>query len=241
MTCIIVDDEPLARAEMEALIRDASDVEILANFSNALSAKEFLAEHQVDLVFLDIEMPMLSGLELAREFQKNTLTIFTTAHAGYALESYELDAIDYLLKPFNKERLERAISKAKQYKTLLSADTEKSTIEGNTADFLIIRSDRKFHRINFENILFIEGLKDYVVLHTQTQKLITAMNLKTLHQKVPQALFFRVSKSYIVNIKFIDSFDHNSIFIGKHEIPLGIAYKKEFFKSYSGGFLDFDL
>jgi len=240
MNCIIIDDEPLARDEMEAMIRDVSDLEISGSFSNAISAKVFLSQNDVDILFLDIEMPMVSGLEFARDLPKNILTIFTTAYPQYALESYELDAIDYLLKPFSKDRLEKAISKTKYYKTLLSADTEKNTVEGNTARFLVIKSDRKFYRINFENILYVEGLKDYVIIYTPSQKLITAMNLKTFHQKLPQDLFIRVSKSFIVNMNHIDSFDHNSIFIGKHDIPLGVVYKKDFFKSYAGGFLNSD-
>lgn len=241
MNCIIIDDEPLARAEMAAMIKDVSDLEISGSFSNAIVAKDFLSKNEVDILFLDIEMPMVSGLEFARDLPKNILTVFTTAYPQYALESYDLDAVDYLLKPFSKDRLEKAISKTKYYKILLSADTEKNTVEGNTAQFLVIKSDRKFYRINFENILYVEGLKDYVVIYTQTQKLITAMNLKTFHQKLPQDIFFRVSKSYIANMNHIDSFDHNSVYIGKNEIPLGIVYKKDFFKCYAGGFFNFDV
>ncbi|MBH2004773.1 MAG: response regulator transcription factor [Sphingobacteriia bacterium] len=235
MNCIIVDDEPLARQEMEALINDVSDLEILGAFSNAPTAIGFLKTNSIDLVFLDIEMPMVTGLEFAAQLSKNTLVIFTTAYPKYALESYELDAIDYLLKPIEKQRLGKAINKAKLYKNLLSEDTEKNTLEGNTGDFMIIKSERRFHKINFVDIRFIEGLKDYVVIYTGNQKLITAMNLKTIHQKMPQHLFLRVSKSYVININFIDSFDHHNIYLGETEIPLGDVYKKGFFKLYSGG------
>lgn len=238
MNCIIVDDEPLARLEMQALINDVSDLEILGMFQNAPAAINFLKTSAVDVIFLDIEMPMVTGLEFATQLSKETLIIFTTAYQKYAFESYELDAIDYLLKPVENKRLEKAINKAKLYKNLLSDETEKSTIEGNTEDFLFIKSDRRFYRINFVDIRFIEGLKDYVVIHTANQKLITAMNLKTIHQKLPQHLFFRVSKSYVVNTCLIDSFDHHSIYLGENEIPLGEVYKKEFFKLYSGGALN---
>jgi DNA-binding LytR/AlgR family response regulator len=238
MNCIIVDDEPLARQEMQALINDVSDLEILGKFPNAPAAIKFLKANAVDVIFLDIEMPMVTGLEFAAQLPKNTLVIFTTAYPKYALDSYELDAIDYLLKPIEKTRLVKAINKGKLYKNLLSEDTEKSTLEGNTEDFLIIKAERRFYKINFADIRFIEGLKDYVVIYTGNQKLITAMNLKTVHQKLPQQLFLRVSKSYVVNINFIDSFDHHNIYLGETEIPLGEVYKKDFFRLYSGGALN---
>lgn len=235
MNCIIVDDEPLAREEMQALIKDVSRIDILGKFANAPTALNFLKNNEVDLIFLDIEMPMVTGLEFAARLPRQTLTIFTTAYPQYALKSYELDAIDYLLKPIEKARLERAIIKAEIYSKLLSEDPEKNTIEANTVDFLLVKSDRRFHRINFADIRYIEGLKDYVVIYAGNQKFITAMNLKTIHQKIPQHLFIRVSKSYVVNINYIDSFDHRSIFLGATEIPLGEVYKKDFFSIYSGG------
>jgi DNA-binding LytR/AlgR family response regulator len=240
MNCIIVDDEPLARAEMEALIKEVSNLTILGKFANAPTALKFLQENEVDLIFLDIEMPMVSGLEFAAQLPKNTLLIFTTAYPKYALKSYELDAIDYLLKPIDKSRLEKAIEKAKLYSKLLSDETEKNIVETNTADFMLIKSDRRFHKINFVDIKYIEGLKDYVVLYSRNQKLITAMNLKTIHLKLPQDIFLRVSKSYVTNINYIDSFNHHTIYIGENEIPLGDVYKKDFFKLYLGGSLNYE-
>ena len=240
MNCIIIDDEPLARAEMRSLIKEASTIEILGDFSNALTALEFLKTKDVDLIFLDIEMPLVTGLEFAEQLPKQSLIIFTTAYSQYALKSYELDAIDYLLKPIEKHRLEKAIRKAELYNQLLSQSTIKNTIESNTNDFLFIKSDRRFYKLNFEEIKFIEGLKDYVVIHTKTQKLITAMNLKTTHQKLPAQNFLRVSKSYVVNINFIDSFDNHNIFVDESEIPLGEVFRAEFFRVYSGGSLNLD-
>ena len=240
MNCIIIDDEPLARAEMRSLIKEVSNIEILGDFSNALTALEFLKTNDVDLIFLDIEMPLVTGLEFAEQLPKQSLIIFTTAYSQYALKSYELDAIDYLLKPIEKHRLEQAIQKAELYNQLLSQSTIKNTIESNTNDFLFIKSDRRFYKLNFDEIKFIEGLKDYVVIHTKTQKLITAMNLKTTHQKLPAQNFLRVSKSYVVNINFIDSFDNHNIFVDESEIPLGEVFRAEFFRVYSGGSLNLD-
>jgi len=240
MNCIIIDDEPLARAEMRSLIKEASTIEILGDFSNALTALDFLKTKDVDLIFLDIEMPLVTGLEFAEQLPKQSLIIFTTAYSQYALKSYELDAIDYLLKPIEKHRLEKAIQKAELYNQLLSQSTIKNTIESNTNDFLFIKSERRFYKLMFEEIKFIEGLKDYVVIHTKTQKLITAMNLKTIHLKLPAGKFLRVSKSYVVNINFIDSFDNHNIYVDVSEIPLGEVFRAEFFRVYSGGSLNLE-
>ncbi|SDH05636.1 LytR/AlgR family response regulator transcription factor [Chitinophaga filiformis] len=237
MRCVIVDDEPLAREELQELIKEVSQLEVVGVFSNAFTTMEFLKTNQVDLIFLDIEMPMVTGLDFAAQLPKHVLTIFTTAYSQYAFKSYELDAIDYLLKPIEKSRLEKAISKAEAYKRLLSDETEKNIVQSNTSDFLIIKSDRRFHRLNFSDVRFIEGLKDYVVIYAGNQKLITAMNLKTIHQKMPQHLFIRVSKSYVVNVNYIESFDHHTVYVGESEIPLGEVYKRDFFKMYSGGSL----
>jgi DNA-binding LytR/AlgR family response regulator len=240
MNCIIVDDEPLARAEMRSLICETSDIDILGEFSNAPSALDFLKDNDVDLIFLDIEMPMVTGLEFAEMLPKRSLIIFTTAYSQYALKSYELEAVDYLLKPIDPQRLEKAINKAVLYTELLSNDTIKNTVESNTADFLFIKADRRFYKISFSDIKFIEGLKDYVVIHTKQQKLITAMNLKTIHQKISGENFIRVSKSYVVNADYIDSFDNHNIYIEEAEIPIGEVYKTDFFTKYAGGLLGGD-
>ncbi len=235
MNCIIIDDEPLAREELQALLEEISDVEILAKFSNAVKALEFLKDHKVDLIFLDIEMPLMKGLEFAQQVPEHTLIIFTTAYPQYALKSYELDAIDYLLKPVDINRLEKAVKKAVLYRELLSE--KKNTIESNTQDFLFIKADRRYHKIYFKDVWFVEGLKDYVIIHTKNQKLITAMNLKSMHLKLPPEDFMRVSKSYVVNLEYIDSFDNHTLYVNESEIPLGEVYKKDFFEKYSGGTL----
>lgn len=238
MNCIIIDDEPLAREELQALIKEISSIEILDKFSTAVKALEFMNKEQVDIIFLDIEMPLMNGLEFAKQISENTLIIFTTAYPQYALKSYELDAIDYLLKPIDTHRLDKAIKKAILYNELLS--NNKNTLESNTPEFLFIKADRRFHKIYFKDVLFIEGLKDYVIIHTKNQKLITAMNLKNMHQKLPIDDFFRVSKSYIVNLECIESFDNHSLYIQESEIPLGEVYKKTFFEKYLKGTFNID-
>ncbi len=233
MNCIVVDDEPLAREEMMSLIEEISELKIIGNFSNAPAAMDFIKSNQVDLIFLDIQMPEVTGIEFAQQLGQQTLIVFTTAFSNYAVQSYDLDAIDYLLKPIDKPRLEKAIQKAITYQNLLSENTLKNSVESSDKDFLLIKSDRRYYKIKFEDVKFIEGLKDYAVIHTTTQKLITAMNLKTIHQKIISEFFMRVSKSYIVNFNHIQSFDNHTIYIDESEIPLGEIFKAEFFAKYS--------
>ncbi len=235
MNCIIVDDEPLARAEMEALIRESSSLEISGKFSSAIAALEYLQSHHVDLLFLDIEMPGLNGLDLVAKLTQECLVIFTTAYPQYAVKSYELDAIDYLVKPIDVKRLEKAIRKAELYNNLLKEETVKSTLEWKTADFIFIQSDRRTYKIAFRDIVYIEALKDYVVIHTSGQKLITAMNLKTMYQKLPSAIFIRVSKSFIVNLEMVGSFDSHSVYIHDLEISMGEIYRSDFVSRYLKG------
>lgn len=234
MNCIIVDDEPLAREGMLLLLQDVPDLNVIGCFSGAKKAREFMVENSVDLIFLDIQMPGINGLEFAESISENTLIIFTTAFSQYALKSYEVDAIDYLVKPIIKSRLDKSIKKAFAYKELLTNKNEKSTLESLEQDFMLIKSDRKFHKILFNDVLYIEGLKDYVVIYVNDNKIITAMNLKTISQHLPEVQFARVSKSYMVNIQHIDSFDNHTIYIKTSEIPIGDVFRKKFLEQYLG-------
>lgn len=234
MNCIIVDDEPLAREGMLLLINEFPGLTISGCFNGVKKTREFLAENTVDLIFLDIEMPGTNGLEFAETISRNTLIIFTTAYSQYALKSYEADAIDYLVKPILKERFEKAINKAINYHQLLHENSIKSSLESISADFMLIKAERKFHKVLFRDILYIEGLKDYVVIYTRDNKIITAMNLKTISAKLPPAIFLRVSKSYVVNIDYITSFDNHTIYLQQSEIPIGDIYRKAFLEQYLG-------
>lgn len=236
MNCIIIDDEPLAREELHSMLQEISGPTVIGSFPHTLASEKFLSEHAVDLVFLDIQMPKTTGLEFVEKIPKNSLVIFTTAYPQYALESYELDAIDYLLKPFNNERLKKAVDKAQHYNDLLMTNKE-NRLEKNTLEFMIIRSDKKFYKVNFADIKYIEGLKDYVLLHTTSQKIIAPMNLKTIHLKIPLPSFIRVSKSYIINSDYIISFDTYSISLDDAEIPIGEIYRANFLTTFTNGLL----
>lgn len=232
MNCIIIDDEPLARAEMEALIKQASNLVIAGNFSNALTTLQYLEEHQVDLIFLDIQMHGINGLELAARLHEKVLIIFTTAFPQYAFESYGFDAIDYLLKPIEINRLEKAIRKAELYHSFLAEDALKGTLRSKSGEYIFIQSDRRTYKVNFSEIIYIEALKDYVVIFTISQKLITAINLKNMYHKLPANRFTRVSKSFIVNIEKVTSFDNHQVYIKDQEIPMGEIYREGFINTY---------
>lgn len=232
MNCIIVDDEPLAREAMELLIADTGVLNLIGTFNSAVTASRFMEEHSVDLIFLDIQMPGITGIEFARTISKKTLVIFTTAYTEYALDSYEVDAVDYLVKPIEPERFLKAVDKAVSYHSLLLKE-EKEAIETiEAAEYFFVKADRRYFKVNFTDILFIEGLKDYVILQLDDQRIITRMTLKAVFDLLPEYTFIRVNKSYIVNTRHIDSFDNNDIFIKSHEIAIGNSYRDAFFEEF---------
>lgn len=231
MNCIIVDDEPLAREAIQMLIDSTDNLSLMGSFNGADSAADFLQRNQVDLIFLDIQMPGINGIELARTISKETFVIFTTAFSEFAIDSYEVDAIDYLIKPIKSERFQKAVEKAQIYSKLFKTE-QTNQIENITDDYFFVKADRKIFKIYFDHILFIEGLKDYVVIHTGNQKVITAMNIKTIQEQLPQSMFVRVSKSYIINAKHIESVDNNTVYIGQNEIPIGNIYRDFFFNEF---------
>lgn len=231
MKCIIVDDEPIARKGIKKIVDQISELELLDSFNSAEAASMFMMGNQVDLVFLDIQMPGINGIEFARNIPKNTLIIFTTAYSEYALDSYEVEAIDYLVKPIEPERLRKAVDKAIAYHTLLLSEENKNV--GNIEDeYIFVKSDRRYFKVNLKDILFIEGLKDYVIIQLEEQRIITRMNLKTMHELLPKTNFLRINRSYIVNTTHIDSFDNNDIFIQKYEIAIGSFYRDSFFDEF---------
>lgn len=231
MKCIIVDDEPIARKGIKKIVDQISELELLGSFNSAEAASMFMMGNQVDLVFLDIQMPGINGIEFARNIPKNTLIIFTTAYSEYALDSYEVEAIDYLVKPIEPERLKKAVDKAISYHSLLLSEENKSV--GNVEDeYIFVKSDRRYFKVNLKDILFIEGLKDYVIIQLEEQRIITRMNLKTMHELLPKNSFLRINRSYIVNATRIDSFDNNDIFIQKYEIAIGSFYRDSFFEEF---------
>lgn len=229
MKCIIVDDEPLARTGIQLLLEEYPDLKVVGSFNQAASALAYLILNPVDLIFLDIRMPGMNGLELARAIGKNTMIVFVTAFSQYALDSYEVDAIDYLVKPIQPERFHQAVRKAMDYTVLLEqANHNQNTSLEFSSDYIMVRADRQFIKIKHSDILYIEGLKDYVVLFLKDSKIITNMNLKMIHNELPQNQFIRVSKSYIVNSAHVNVFNNNTITMLGKEIPIGQIYREDF-------------
>lgn len=191
----------------------------------------FMIVNQVDLVFLDIQMPGISGMELARQMSSATLIIFTTAYTEFAVDSYEIDAVDYLLKPIRPERFKKAVAKALSYHEILVSEKDKNQVEQVENNFIFIKSDRRYFKVDFKDILFIEALKDYVIIQTVKQRLVTRLNLKTIYEMLPQTIFLKPNRSYIINKDNIDSFSNNDIFIDKYEIAISNVYRDPLFET----------
>lgn len=220
LTCIAIDDEPLALDLIVDNINRIAYLELIGQFPSALAALKFLKSHSVDLIFLDIQMPKLTGIELTGYFQKSQMIIFTTAFDHYAVMSYELNAIDYLLKPIDFVRFKVACEKA--------LETHNLRISAKNDSHIIISSEHEKIKIVFDNILYIEGLKDYVKIYCEGvhKPILTRMNLKTIHELLSQDMFSRVHKSYIINIKKVTTLQGRVLKIGKVEIPVGSKYKE---------------
>jgi two-component system, LytTR family, response regulator len=219
--CITVDDEPLALELMETYISQVPGLELIETFSDAISAWGFLQKNEVDLIFLDIQMPDITGLQLAKSLdQRKPLIIFTTAYSKYAVEGFNLDVIDYLLKPFDFNRFLEAVNKVKHYKFLQNAST---TPTEDSAIF--VKSDYQNVRVNIIDILYIEGFDDYIRIHLDSGKIIfTLMSLKSVIEKLPEGDFLRVHRSYIVPVKKIQRIYNQQIQLGNKEIPIGKSY-----------------
>ncbi len=235
MKCIIVDDEPIAREGMKLLVDLVYDLELQGVFSNVEDAGQFLKQHKTDLILLDIQMPEMDGLQFARHLSGDVQVIFTTAYAEYALEAYELEVVDYLVKPIREERFIKAIKRVRTLNKTAQIHKTPDLKTETSNDFMLIKAERKFHKILYRDVLYIQGLKDYVIIHLTDQKLITAMNIKNIYSQLPGIIFKRIGRSYILNMDHISSFDHNSVFIGDIEFSIGETYRDSFFDQYLMG------
>jgi len=226
---IIVDDEPLALDVLETYIAQLPELELVARCENALEAREVLKEHDVDLMFLDINMPQLTGINFLKTLSVKPNFIFTTAHPYYAVEGFELNAIDYLMKPIPLERFMKAVNKVIDMQV-----GETSAPEKKKENFIFVKADKKLIKVNFDDILYIEGLKDYVIIRQKEGRVITLHTMKSLEAKLPDHIFKRIHRSYIVNIGAIDAIVGNMIELKekskvKH-IPIGKNYREELLK-----------
>nr|WP_321357671.1 LytTR family DNA-binding domain-containing protein [uncultured Draconibacterium sp.] len=235
---IAIDDEPLALQLVTSYVEKTPILELKGAFDNPIDAMEFLDQNEVDLIFLDIEMPDLNGLEFTRILTNKPKIIFTTAYEKYALQGFKLDAIDYLLKPFSYEEFYKAAEKAKKQIGYERADKKGDEVDSNN-EFLFLKSEYKIRRINFNDIIYIEGLKDYVkvFLKDEPKPIMSLSSLKALEAKLPEAKFMRVHRSFIVNLEKIDTIERSRIVFGKVYIPVSEQYKEAFNNFVKNNFL----
>ncbi len=237
LTCAIVDDEPMALGLVESYVKKTPFLELKHTFNSAIEAMEILQNDAVDLLFLDIQMPDLTGIEFSKMLSKKTKIVFTTAFDQYAIEGFKVDALDYLLKPFDYAEFLTAVNKAKEWFSLVykSEHTAAPTLtseEGTTAkkEFLFVKSEYKQLRIKLADVLYFEGLKDYIKiwLKTESKPILTLMSLKSLEEELPESDFMRVHRSFIVSLKNIDVIERSQIIINNQRITVSEAYKPKF-------------
>ncbi len=228
---IIVDDEPLALQVLENHINQLPNVELVAKCENAIEANKILKEEKIDLICLDIKMPQITGIDFLKSLKNPPCVIFTTAYDKYAIESYDLDAVDYLLKPISFDRFFKAINKVSE-----SLNSKYESVSDD--DYFYVKADKKLIKVRYDDIIYIEGLKDYVIIRNDNSRVITLQTMKSLDDKLPSKQFIRVHRSYIINIDKINSIMGNMIEVkekGKEKlIPIGKNYKEELMKVIEG-------
>jgi DNA-binding LytR/AlgR family response regulator len=219
MNCIIIEDEPAARSILEHHISKCPALRLTGSFADAFSAQSFLATHPADLIFLDINLPEMSGVSFLRSMLHPPLVIFTTAYPQYAVDGFDLEAVDFLLKPFSFERFYKAVNKAREkfYKGVLPTATAK----------LSIKSGKRIYQVDIETILFVEATGDYVTIFSSDKKLVVHGTLKSWEEKLKGQLFLRVHRTAIVNLQKIEHIEGNQIQIGEHKLPVSEQYKDE--------------
>ena len=227
ISCVAIDDESLALSVIEDYIRKSDFLELKASFTNPVKAFTFVNENDIDLIFIDIQMPDLNGMELVSKLRNKPLIIFTTAYSKYAIDGFKVDAIDYLLKPIDFPDFAKAADKAREWFYLRSQ--KPADIDSNN-DFLFIKSEHKVIRINFKDILYIQGMSEYVKIFVGTGKPITSLlSLKSLEQRLPQKQFMRVHKSYIISLPKISMIENGFIVLNNgHRVSIGLNYKEGF-------------
>jgi DNA-binding LytR/AlgR family response regulator len=235
--CLVIDDERLARDYLKNYISKVPELELLGDFNSPLKATELIKSGNIDLLFIDIQMPDITGVDFVKSLSRKPEVIFTTAYQEYALEGFNLSAVDYLLKPFSFERFYQAVNKVidKLENKQIFDENENLPLQSQTSyadKYLTIRADRKFYKINFDDLVYIEGQKAYVTFHTSIKKITALASLKELEEALPKNQFIRIHKSYIVAIREINSLEGNMIEINDTQLPVGKSYKEAVMKLF---------
>ena len=222
VNCLVVDDEELARTLLENYISRLPHLNLVEKCVNPLDALKALEENDIDLIFLDIQMPEMSGIDFLKSLHKKPKVIFTTAYSDYAIEGYQLDVVDYLLKPFSFERFLQAVNKA--------VDLISSTSNPLEKDYLLVKSEHKVHKIKYEDIRYIQSMREYVAYFLPKGKILALNSLKRLETELPSDQFIRIHKSYIIPIQKVTTLEGNMVHIGNEKLPIGNLYKEEVLK-----------
>ncbi len=221
---IIVEDEPIARSGLESYVKDVDFIEICALCENAVEANNAINLHPPDLMFLDIQMPRLTGIDFLKSLYHPPMVIFTTAYPNYALQGFELDVVDYLVKPYPFDRFLKAVNKARDLYLLRK---EKTSVPAKSPDYFFVKADNKYERVIFNEIIFVEAMENYVVIYTETQRIITMMTMIAMEESLPGERFIRCHKSFIVNINQIRAVEGNELNVGNQKIPVSRQKKQE--------------
>ena len=232
--CLIVDDEQLARRLLEEFVRKVPMLELAGMCKNPLEAMDILNSENIDVMFLDIQMPEITGVEFMKSLHHKPATIFTTAYSEYALEGYQLDVIDYLVKPFPLDRFIKAVNKAINYIDLKRNANKTDPEKSMDSNHLLLHADHKIYKVALGDIRYIEGLKEYVSYFTNEKRIIVLQSLKSIEESLPSDKFIRVHRSYIVPIDKIKTLDGNQVQIGDKLIPIGRSYKEDVMKRVFG-------
>ena len=225
MKCMIVEDEPLARQLLESHIGRIGELTLVASCSNALDAFDVLQTHNIELLFLDINLPRTTGIELLKSLQQRPRVIFTTAYREYAFEAYDLDVMDYLLKPISFDRFLRAIGKIKQLKKYQPVDQQQASLASYDEAFLYLKENREQVKVFLKDILYIESLRDYVRVKTGHREVVTYQKISYLEQRLPQSKFIRIHRSFIASIDHVVSFTNSQVKVGEFTLPIGRNYR----------------
>jgi DNA-binding LytR/AlgR family response regulator len=229
INCVIVDDEPIARNVLETFVAKIPNLELVKSCKNAMEAFEVANQQKIDIFFLDINMPDISGLSLAKSINQKAKIIFTTAYREYAVDGFNLKAVDYLLKPISFDRFLQSIHKYFEGVSFIDSEIkiEKSVLKN---DFIFVRSDRKMIKINFDEIQYVESLSDYIKIHSVDKTITTRETISNIETKLPAKNFLRIHRSYIVNLKKMNSYTNEFVEIGKNAIPISRTYKENVLK-----------
>ncbi len=224
MKCIVIDDEKLAIDLLERYLEKIDDLELVKTFYNPVEALAFLKQTRVDLIITDIQMPGLLGTELVKALKEKPFIIFTTAYRDYAIEGFELEVVDYLIKPFSFDRFLTAIGKVRQRSLSEQKVSEKPLFK---RDYLTIKADHKLYRVKYDNIRYIEGMREYVSFYIDDKRITALMSLKFLEDSLPGDQFIRCHRSFIVNKDFVNAMEGNQLIVGAKTVPIGQSYKEK--------------